>query len=183
MKSIYLIYILIFVPGIFISSCVDEDSIRIPKTKDAVNLRIQQDPLYTNLKADDLEHAKLVFSLFSINKNINEVHLTIQYYNFQQDSLYSLKTLRRFNQADFDAAGGAIRNVTVTSQELAELFGIALNDIGGGDRYDVFNVTSLTDGRIYPDTINLPDGDVSNITPTFINSSATTSFTRRFCNR
>jgi hypothetical protein len=180
MKRIYLLSIVVLTLGVLITSCVNEDTIRVPKTKDAINLRIQQDPSYTNLRADDLEHAKLVFSLFSINKNIKEVHLTIQYYNFQQDSLYSLRSMRKFSQADFDAANGAIRDVTITAQELATLFNVTLNDIGGGDRYDVFNVTTLTDGRVYPDTISLPDGDVSNITPTFVNSSATTSFSTGF---
>lgn len=104
------------------------------------------------------------------------MELSVTYYNFQQDSNYSRRPIRNYNQADFNAANGAIRDVTLTSLELAELFGITLADMGGGDRFDFYNVTSLTNGMVFPDTINLPGGNVVNVTPNIINSALTTSF-------
>lgn len=181
MKNKILILILLVSGAIIMTSCEDEDAVRIPETSDGVNLRIQQHPDFVNMRADDIENAKLVFSLFSENKNLQEVSLTIEYYNFAEDKVYARKPLRTYSQADFDAADGAIRDVTVTSQELATLFEIQVSDIGGGDRYDVFNLTTLTDGRIFPDTLNLPGGVIApNLTPNIANSAATTSFSVGF---
>jgi hypothetical protein len=157
-------------------SCEDPEAIRLPEIIDAANMRIQLDPEFTSLKADDLENAKIVFSLFSENTNLEEMELSVTYYNFQQDSNYSRRTIRVYKQADFDATNGAIRDVTFTSDELAELFGITVEDMGGGDRFDFFNVTSLTNGMVFPDTVNLPGGDVVNVQPNIINSALTTSF-------
>jgi len=157
-------------------SCEDPDAIRLPEFIDAANMRIQLDPDFTSLKADDLDNAKIVFSLFSENTNLQEMVLSVTYYNFQQDSNYTRRPIRSYVQADFDATDGAIRDVTFTSQELAELFSVQLSDMGGGDRFDFFNVTSLTNGMVFPDTVSLPGGDVVNVTPNIINSSLTTSF-------
>ena len=159
-----------------ITSCEDPDAIRLPEFVDAANMRIQLDPDFTSLRADDLDNARIVFSLFSENTNIEEMELIVTYYNFQQDSNYSRRPIRVYRQADFDAANGAIRDVTFTSDELAELFGITIGDMGGGDRFDFFNVTSLTNGMVFPDTVRLPGGDVVNVTPNIINSALTTSF-------
>lgn len=46
-------------------SCEDPDAIRLPELTDGANMRIQLDPDFTSLKADDLDNAKIVFSLFT----------------------------------------------------------------------------------------------------------------------
>ncbi len=107
------IYPLILAIGFLtITSCEDPDAIRLPEFMDAANMRIQLDPDFTSLKADDLDNAKIVFSLFSENTNLQEVVLSATYYNFQQDSNYSRRPIRIYSQSDFDATNGAIRDVT-----------------------------------------------------------------------
>jgi len=176
MKNIIKYNSLILILFVLLISCEDPDAIRIPEFLDAANMRMQLDPNFTSLKADDLDNAKIVVSIFTDNQNLQEMILSVTYYNFQQDSNYTRRPIRNYNQADFDAANGAIRDVTFTSQELAELFNIPLTEMGGGDRFDFYNVTSLTNGMVFPDTVRLPGGDVLNVTPNIINSALTTSF-------
>jgi hypothetical protein len=174
-NPLILIFIVLFI------SCEDPDEIRLPEFLEGVNLRIQVDPDFNTLTADDLENAKIVFSVFSENKNLQEVEISVEYFNFQQDSNYSRRPIRVYNQADLDAANGAIRDVTITSQELAELFGVTVNDMGGGDRFDFYNVTSLSNGMVFPDMVNLPGGDINNVAPSIINGP-TSSFTMGWTN-
>lgn len=161
-------------------SCSQIDQARIPDILKAANVRIQLNPNYSTLRADDISNAKIEFSVFSENKNIDQVELSAQYYNFAGDTLYARRRVKVFKQSDFDAVNGAIKNVTYTSSDLAALFGLASsNDLGGGDRFDFFNVTKLTNGLIFPDTLPLP-GETTNLSPAIVNTSATTSFSVGF---
>ena len=165
---------------IILISCKTEEEVRIPEMLEAANVRIKLDPDFSSLRADDIDNAKIVFSVFSENKNIDKVEISVQYYNFAGDSSYTRRLLRTFSQSEFDGADGAIRNVTYTSADLAALFGLAsVNDLGGGDRFDFFNVTSLDNGLVFPDTVRIP-GNFINISPGVVNTAATTSFTIGF---
>lgn len=180
MKKI-LIYILLINSLPLMFGCEDPDEIRIPEFDKAANMRIAVDPENSSLRADDLNNAKLVFSIYSENKNIEQVEISASYYSFAQDSTYSRRVIKTYTQNDFDNADGIIRDVTLTAAELADIFGVGeATDLSGGDRFDFFNVTTLTNGLVFPDTVNLPTGDIVNVTPNIINSSATTSFTVGF---
>lgn len=178
----FLKYIAIMIFGfVILIACRDEETIRIPELTEAANVRIQLDPDYSSLRADDLDNAKLVFSVFSDNTNIQEVVLSAEYYNFAQDSSYSRMVIKTYKQSDFDAASGAIRDVTFTAADLADMFGVGnATDLGGGDRFDFYNVTTLTNGMVFPDTVSLPTGEFLNTTPNIVNSAATTSFSVGF---
>lgn len=181
MKKILRNSLLILAGVLVFNACEDPDAIRFPEFKEAANVRIQVDEDYQSLKADDLANAKLVFSVFSENTNIQSVVLSGTYYDFFADSLHDRVVVRTWTQSDFDANDGAIRDVTLTSDELAQLFGKNNGaDLNGGDRFDFYNVTTLTNGLVFPDTLNLPNGDVLNVTPNIINSAATTSFSVGF---
>ena len=179
MKKI--IYPLIILAGsLWLGSCNSEDTLRIPETEKAANVRIQLDPDYTSLRADDIANAKIEFSVFSENNNIDQVTLSAQYYNFANDSLYPRRDIKVFTQSDFDQADGAIRDVDLTSSMLAEIFGLSSSDaMGGGDRFDFYNVTKLTNGLTFPDTLPISGGFI-NVSPGVTNTSATTSFTSGF---
>lgn len=181
MKNIFRSSILILSGILIFFACEDPDAIRFPEFEEAANVRIQVDEDYQSLKADDLANAKLVFSVFSENTNIESVVLSGTYYDFYTDSLYEKAVVRSWTQADFNSNNGAIRNVELTSDELAQLFGKSSGtDLSGGDRFDFFNLTTLTNGMVFPDTIDLPTGEVVNVTPNIINSAATTSFSVGF---
>jgi len=170
-----------FILVILFGSCEDPDAVRIPDFEKAANVRISVDPGYSSLRADDLDNAQIVFSVYSENENIESVEISATYYSFSQDSSYSEQIIRTYTQNDFDAGNGIIPDVTLTASELAGIFGMgAASDLGGGDRFDFHNVTTLTNGRVFPDTVKLVTGDVVNVTPNIINSASTTSFTVGF---
>ncbi len=176
---------LLLIIGIILAfqSCEDEEKIRLPEFEDAANVRIQLDPDYSSLDASDITNAKLVFSVFSENKNIESVVVSAVYYSFQNDSTTHPVEILSLTQSDFDAADGAIRNQEFTAQFLATQFGLpgGSSDLGGGDRFDFFNLTTLTNGMVFPDTIlSETDHETVNVTPNIINSSGTTSFTVGF---
>jgi hypothetical protein len=181
MKNIIKYTSLIFILLLLFIGCEDPDAIRIPDFEEGANVRIVMDPEYSSLRADDLNNAKLVFSIYSENTNLDIVEISASYYNFAQDSNYSRRIVKTYTQSDFNAANGAIRDVTLTAAELANIFGVGeATDLGGGDRFDFYNVTTLTNGLVFPDTISLSTGDFLNVTPNIINSAATTSFTSSF---
>ena len=181
MKILTIKYLLLSLVIVAFMSCEDEDEKRIPELKDAANVRIQLDPDYAFLSANDLENAKLVFSVFSENDNLQSVELSATYFDFSEGTSYDRTIIKTFDQADFDEGNGAIRNVTLTADELANAFGLSgATALGGGDRFDFFNVTTLDNGLVFPDTLNLPTGEFINTTPNIINSAATTSYTTGF---
>lgn len=176
---------LLLIIGIILAfqSCEDEKKIRFPEFEDAANVRIQLDPDYSSLDASDITNAKLVFSVFSENTNIESVVVSAVYYSFQNDSTTDPVEILSLSQSDFDAANGAIRNQEFTAQFLATQFGLpgGSSDLGGGDRFDFSNLTTLTNGMVFPDTIlSETDHETVNVTPNIINSAATTSFTVSF---
>ena len=166
-----------------IQSCEDQEKIRFPEFIDAANVRIQVDPDYSSLDASDIANAKLMYSVFSENINIESVVISASYYNFLNDTSYDSQELVQYTQSDFDANNGAIRDKEFTSEFLAQKFGLTggASDLGGGDRFDFTNLTTLTNGMVFPDTIlSETDYETVNVTPNIINSSATTSFTVGF---
>lgn len=135
-------------------ACEDDDVVRFPEFQEGATMRIQVDPEFAALNAADIPNAKLRFSVFTVNDNIETVTLYGEYYSFANDSTYDQVELIQWTQEDFDEEG-AIRNVEFTSQFLAEKFNLenGINDLGGGDRFDIINITELTDGRVFPDTV------------------------------
>ena len=176
---------LILIVGLVLAfqSCEDESKIRFPEFEDAANMRIQIDPDYSSIDASDISNAKLVFSVFSENTNIESVVISAVYYSFQNDSTTAPVEVLSLSQSDFNAADGEIRNREFTAQFLAEKFGLpgGSGDLSGGDRFDFFNVTTLTNGMVFPDTIlSETDHETVNVTPNIINSAGTSSFSVGF---
>jgi len=175
---------LILIVGLVLAfqSCEDESKIRFPEFEDAANMRIQIDPDYSSIDASDIANAKLVFSVFSENTNIESVVISAVYYSFLNDSTTAPVEILTLSQSDFDVEG-AIQNLEFTSQFLVETFGLpgGLGDLSGGDRFDFFNVTTLTNGMVFPDTIlSETDHETVNVTPNIINSAGTSSFSVGF---
>ena len=180
----HLKYLLLFALMIILwPSCEKFDTLRFPEFQEAANVRIQVDPDYSSIDASDIPNAKLMFSVFSENDNIESVVIYATLYSFATDTDYARREILRYTQADFDAAGGAIRDVEFTTQFLAQQFGLpnGVDDLGGGDRFDFFNITTLTNGMVFPDTIlSETEFETINVTPNIVNSAATTSFSVGF---
>ncbi len=176
---------LLLIPGIFlmIQSCEDQGDTRFPEFQEAANVRIQVSQDYSFLDASDITNAKFVYSVFSENKNIEYVIISAEYYNFENDTTYGKREIKRYTQADFDANDGSIFDEEFTAQFLAEEFGLpnGANDLGGGDLFNFDNLTKLTNGMQFPDTILAETPyETVNVTPNILLSAATTSFTATF---
>ena len=164
-------------------SCEDEDKIRFPEFQEAANVRIQVSEDYSFLDASDIPNAKFVYSIFSENTNIETVIISGEYYNLENDTTYERREIIRYTQADFDANNGSIYDEEFTTQFLAEKFGLpnGVSDLSGGDLFNFDNITTLTNGMQFPDTIlSETPYETVNVTPNILQSAATTSFTATF---
>ncbi|MEQ8925751.1 MAG: hypothetical protein RLO81_08030 [Fulvivirga sp.] len=157
-------------------SCEDEDSKRIPSEFDkAPNVRINVDPLNSFINIGDINNTAIIYDLYSESKNLRTIELTVVY--SVGGSPVDTAVVKTYTQADINAANGVLLQESVTAQELATAFSIALTDIAGGDAFIFNNITTLDNGIIYPsETVN---GNL-NVTPNIVNSSNTSSFTSSF---
>ena len=161
-----------------LGSCTDDDRIRIPAVEKAVNMRIQLDPSTQFIDAANIPNSTLMLHFFTENDDIDKMELQVDYYSSSQDSTYARGTLLTFDQADF--GDGVMRDVVITTQEISEVVGIPVAEMGAGDKITLLNFTTLMDGRTYPDQIVVtgPNAQtINNTTPNILNSAATTSFT------
>lgn len=179
MKYIPLVFSALII--LVLTSCEDEDTIRVPEFKEAATMRIQVVPEFSFINFADLANGKLQFSLFTENDNLDRMELSLEYYNLGQDSLYPKMIWRTFSASEF-GSDGIIRDVTFTTQDLIDFYNLPSEaTVTGGDRMDFSNVTYLTDGRMYPDTVlKNTDFETVNVTPNIINANTTTSFSVGF---
>ena len=158
-------------------ACTDEDRIRIPEFEEALSMRIVPDPDFQTFDATDVPNAIVRLNLYTETDNIETVEIFGEYYNLQSDSLYTRVLLRTITGSDF-SSDGIINDYDISVQEIVEVNQIELDLVQGGDRVDLYNVTTLTDGRVYPSTVDLGNGNTANnVTPNILNAAATTSFT------
>jgi hypothetical protein len=154
-------------------ACSEET--RIPKFLEAANVRIQfATPNDQLVDFSNIANAKVKYSIFSKNKNLEEVEISFMYNDAATGLAEGPFILKTYTQADFDAADGILRDETFTANQLAVLVGKASGaELSGGDNFVFSNTTRLTDGRIYPSTtIN---GN-SNVTPAITGNAATEQF-------
>lgn len=154
-------------------SCSEET--RIPEPLQAANVRIQfLTPVDQLVNFADIANARIKYNIFSENKNIEEVQLSLIYNNAATGLPEGPFILKTYTQDDFDAANGAIRDEIFTADQLAVLVGKSSGaDLNGGDNFVVTNTTTLTDGRVYPaPTV----GGNLNVVPAIVGNAATESF-------
>lgn len=167
----------VFFAALLLTSCEKGDT-HHPDLIQGVNMRIQVDPSTQFINAGNIPTATIILHLFTENDDISKVDLMLDYYDASEDSLYERALLRTITPDQF--ADGILRDLTFTTQELGAAAGIAVQDMGAGDRLDIYNFTTLEDGRVYPSDVQLePDNSVSNVTPNIQNSAISTSFTTK----
>lgn len=175
------LYILAFLPTLFFS-CEDEDAIRVPELQNGATMRIQVDPDNSFLNFADLANASIIFSLYSVNLDeIERTQIYVQYQDLSADSTYDSVEVFNFTPSDFNSDGARL-NVTFTTADLLSAYGIASSDdLGGGDIVTFFNVTTMTDGRVYPDQVLVGSNlESSNIDPSAFVINSTSSFSPGF---
>jgi hypothetical protein len=176
MKNIIKYFCLVTLLGFV--ACEDDDTLRIPKEfEKGPNVRIQLDPDFSFIDFDDLENAKVRFTIYSESANLDLVELRA-FYTAVDGSISDTATVASYTQADFDVANGIITD-EVTAQEIVNAIGLenGLGSLQGGDSFTFLNRTRLQNGTVYPS--NTVNGN-SNVTPNIQNAAATTSFTSSF---
>lgn len=140
--------------GFAFISCEDKDEIRVPEVEKGPNVRLRVDPEFSFINFDDLNSAKLKFDLFSESKNLHRVDITARYYSLTEDSTYKDVVVKSYTQADINNANGVILNQEITAQELVTALNLpeGLNNLSGGDRFQMINFVTMENGTVYPDT-------------------------------
>lgn len=160
----------------FLWSCVDEDKIRyeFDDFEKVVNMRIESS--VGSFDATNAESQTVLTFYSEDNSVVDEVELMLEYYIFLSDSIAPRVSFMTI-------PGGNIKNdgstkFTITLAEMTEALGITPDDLAGGDILTFYNITHLTNGKVYPDTVlKGTDFEGINISPTITQSSSTTSFT------
>jgi len=167
-------FILLLILITVIVSCEDEDAQRIPfdEIEKVVNMRIQ-----TSLTSFDQTSPEKTTTLtfFTENNNVDRVDLFIQHSALLTEDI-TTGLLATIEEKNIGNDGNT--QFTFSLLDAANALNLDVESIFGGDVITVFPVTTLTDGRVFPDTVlkDTPFQTV-NVTPNIINSNATTSFT------
>ena len=157
-----------------------DENTRIPEFKNALNFRMQIRPTNNFFDISAIETAKLVMDIYSENYNeIETVQLRVRWQKAGNPACASGGCLgpfevKTFTKSEMAAGKGAIEGYEITSQELVEILGITLADLNGGDQFFFENITTMTNGVVYPTFIN----GVSNVPAIYATPGA--SYTSAF---
>lgn len=170
--------------GLFIfcllqTACVEEarKGGDFPDFQNAPNMRIIVDPSNSSINADAPGAAKVVMSFYSENLDeISNVDLYIDFFDFSEGTTMDKVFLKTVPLANFST--GVLSGYEITFAEFRDALGLTDNDFDGLDVVTIYNETTMTDGRVYPSTVQINQNvSVNTVAPNVANSSATTSFT------
>lgn len=129
----------------------NRDSDIYPAVQEGVNVRlIKEASLPGFINAEDIPNSRIVINGFSENDNISRVELFMNYQGSAANTRVLLKTIQ-----GSEISNGLLPAIEFTTQQLADAIpDFEISDIGAGDKIDIINVTTLTDGRVYPNPNN-----------------------------
>ena len=186
MKFIKYSFLLAIVAAMVISCDRDDDI--FSDVQDGANVRLVKDadlPVFIN--AEDIANSRIGIDGFSSNDDIATIELVIDYLSSSLDTFIEDKALRTIQGSEI--SDGRLPELNFTTQQIATAVGITVEEMAAGDQITIRNITTLEDGRIYPDPnvvtgINIDEvtGDtatleiVNNVSSGIANA-ATASFT------
>ncbi|HFA47433.1 MAG TPA: hypothetical protein ENJ95_00290 [Bacteroidetes bacterium] len=180
----YLKYLSVFLVAAMLlpfSSCVDDadDGGRFPDLQEAANMRIVVDQDFSSINADDPASAKVVMDFFSENlADIEKVDLLVDFFDFSEGTTTAKTFLKNVPLSSF--SDGVMRKFEISFAEFKAALGLEDADFDGLDQINIYNETTMKDGRVYPSNIVINQNvTVNNVTPNIQNSAATTSFTSK----
>ena len=169
-KLIFSFYI--FAIGCLLLSCEEQEDFGINQADKAFNLRVAPDKNSFDISAGDPE---INFTIYSDTKTIDHVEIFVDLVKFGSDGPTPRALLK-------EIPGNTLGNspstsVTVKLSEFVSALGLTLDDLGGGDLFNVYNEVTMSDGRVYPDTLEFGDEKFVNVENPFFTAAGTTSFT------
>lgn len=184
----FLKYSFLFLFGgalLFLVSC-ERDSDVFPDIQKGANVRLVKNagfPIFIN--AEDISGSRVVIDGYSENDDIAKIELFVRYTSSSLDTVFPDGLLLSIDGSQI--SGGRLPALDFSTQQIADAVdGLALDQMGAGDKVDIVNVTTMDNGLIFPiqDEIvgtNISEGDtstftVNNIAPS-ISAGAAASFT------
>jgi len=162
--------------GLFVASCDDkEPPFQLDDAERAFTYRMVRDVSSFNIL--DANPA-VSLTVFSQSENIASVDLMADILVFNladpnNSPLTPRAKLQTVNKGEFDDEGSLV--ITLTLQEIVDALGFPLDSLKGGDVINLYNIASLDDGRIFPDTLTLNNQQYLNLENPFF-TTTTTSF-------
>lgn len=142
--------------GMLSVACERNDDI-FPDIQKGANVRLIKSPDFPIfINAEDIPGSRIVIDGYSENDNISTVELFVTYTSGSLDSVFTNNLLTTVRGSEI--TNGELPALNFSTQDIADaVSGLSLSDMGAGDKIDIINVTTLDDGRVYPDT-SIPAG-------------------------
>jgi hypothetical protein len=169
-KLIFSFYI--FAIGCLLLSCEEQENFGINQADKAFNLRVAPDKNSFDISAGDPE---INFTIYSDTKTIDHVEIFVDLVKFGSDGPTPRALLREIPGNALGSSSST--SVTLKLSDFVGAVGLTLDDLGGGDLFNVYNEVTMSDGRVYPDTLELGDEQFVNVENSFFTAAGTTSFT------
>ena len=168
----YLYFICVFISVLMISSCEEQEEFGLAESEKGFNLRLAPDKNSFDISAGDPE---INFTIYSDNKNIEKVVIYVDLIKFGSEGPTPQALLKEIPGNILGNSPSA--NVQMKLSEFVGAVGLTLDDLGGGDIFNIYNQVTLSDGRVYPDTLKFDDEEFANVENAFFTAAGTTSFT------
>ncbi len=169
MKQI-LYSICIIALGSVIFSCEEQEEFGIAQSQKGFNLRLAPDKNAFDISAGDPE---INFTIYTDSKTIDNVVIYVDLLKFGSDGPTSQALLKEIPGSMLTPPS---TNVQMKLSEFVGAVGLTLDDLGGGDIFNIYNEVTLSDGRVYPDTLEFDGEEFANIENAFFTAAGTTRF-------
>jgi hypothetical protein len=169
-QLLFLSYILAI--ACLISACEEQGKLGVDQSDKAFNLRMAPDKNSFDISAGDPE---VVFTIYSDTKTIDHVDIFVDLLQFGGDGPTERALLTQIPGSSLGNSPST--TVTLKLSQFVGAVGLTLDDLGGGDLFNIYNEVTLADGRIYPDTLELGGEEFVNVENPFFTAAGTTSFT------
>ena len=168
-----------FVLLMMLAGCEDEPRFELADTDKSLNMRlVSSQTSFDATNPNDMASIKF----FSENNergdlsNIGKVDLYVDHFVLLENTTSPRVLFTSIDGATITNDGSLSLDIPIA--EIATKLGIDVADISGGDIITFYNITTLADGRVFPDTVlKGTDFETLNTTPNVLNSAPTTSFT------
>lgn len=155
-----------------IFSCEEQEKLGLEQSEKGFNLRVTPDKGTFDISAGD---PQVNFTMFSDTKTIEKITILVELNQFGSENPTPRAVLKEIPGSVF--SGSPSSSVAIKLSEFVGAVGLTLDDLAGGDIFTIYNEVSMSDGRVYPDTLELGDGQFINLENSFFTAAATTSYT------
>jgi hypothetical protein len=170
MKQI-LYSVCVIVIGCLTFSCEEQEEFGIAQSEKGFNLRVAPDKNSFDISAGDPE---INFTIYTDTKTIENIQIYVDLIKFGSDGPTPQALLKEIPGSMLSTPSTSIQ---MKLSEFVGAVGLTLDDLGGGDIFNIYNEVTLSDGRVYPDTLEFDGEEFANIENAFFTAAGTTSFT------